>query len=269
MQISTTTISDVQPSVGAGSTSWRKAMNAANSSPISANTSPSTLTSRSPRVPLVSTIRQKCEIRVRRSSRRGGSPSSRSWTGAVVTRRRPSPGRRRGRRRRRRTPRRCGRPRRAPAGSCGTRGLGAPAERLDHPLGTARGHVAKAAVRRRVGRAGVDDAGLLGQRDVEHGADVRRVVLAVLVHRDDPVAAGRGHAGQRRGVLAEVAAEPDRADEVVLGRQLAHHPGGVVGTVVVDQQHLGHPERHPAGGDDVAGEREELGEDRGSWRSAW
>ena len=38
-------------------------MNAAISNPISAKTTPSTLTRRSPRVPPVSTIRQKCESR--------------------------------------------------------------------------------------------------------------------------------------------------------------------------------------------------------------
>ena len=68
--------------------------------------------------------------------------------------------------------------------------------------------------------------------------DGRRVVLAVLVHRDDPRAVPAGHAGERRGVLAEVARQPDRADDVVGRGQLAD---GVVGggrAVVVDEVDL-------------------------------
>jgi hypothetical protein len=79
----------------------------------------------------------------------------------------------------------------------------------------------------------------LDARDVEERRDGRRVVLAVLVHRDDPVRARGCHTGQRRCVLTEVAAQPETAD---LGESLAQLPDHLVGgvrAVVMDQQDLG------------------------------
>src|SRR5665647_3028983 len=88
----------------------------------------------------------------------------------------------------------------------------------------------------------------LTQGDIQEVADVGGVVLTVLIHRHDPVPAGGGHAGQRRRVLAEVAAEPDRTNEVVSCGQLTDHLIGTVGTMVTDQEQLDDLELVACGG---------------------
>ena len=129
------------------------------------------------------------------------------------------------------------------------RGVRAAAQCGDHPLGRPRRRVAQPSVRARVDGPGVDDTRLLVEGDVQHRPDVRRVVLAVLVEGDDPVPAGGGHPGERGGVLAVVAAEPDHPDERVGLLHLAQQAGRVAGTAVVDEEDLRHPERRPRRGD--------------------
>ncbi len=121
-------------------------------------------------------------------------------------------------------------------------------EPLEHPLGEARAGVAQEAVRRRVGGRRVDQLRPRLVGAVEQRTDVRRVVLAVLVHRDDPLAARRRHAGQGRRMLAEVAGQPDRAHPVVLVRQLADALLAGRGSAVPDQDDLADAEGAPRGG---------------------
>ena len=141
-------------------------------------------------------------------------------------------------------------------------GVGALGEPVDQPLRASRGEVAQGAVRRLVGRPGVDDVGLLGHRRVEQGADRLGVVLAVLVHGDDPLAAGRGDAGQGRRVLAEVAAQPDRAHPVVGRGEGADGVVGGVGAAVVHEDDLGDPVVAPRRGDPVGDRGGDLLDDR-------
>ena len=66
VQISTTTVSDVQPCTGAGWVICRIDQEDRDQETRAARkATPSMLTSRSPRVPPVRTIRQKCESRLR------------------------------------------------------------------------------------------------------------------------------------------------------------------------------------------------------------
>ena len=97
----------------------------------------------------------------------------------------------------------------------------------------------EAKMRRRVGGSAVDELRSVGVGDVEHGADEGRILLAVLVHGDDPVASGRRHACKGRGVLTEVAREPDRPDPVVLALKLADDLVAASWTAVPDQKDLG------------------------------
>ena len=221
-------------------------MKTASSSPSRANTSPSTLTSRSPRVPPVSTIRQKCETRrpqrvaggallplVAQLDRRGRHATGHPAQGDVEV----DPG--------------SGVRRHAAADLAEDQPVAV--ERPRRPAPPLSAVTIRLATRDDVSRSppcgpaliglGVDDAGLLGEGDVQHRADVRRVVLAVLVEGDDPVPAGGGHPGERGRVLAVVAAEPHHPDEGVGLRQLAQQAARVVGAAVVDQQDLRHPER--------------------------
>ena len=110
-------------------------------------------------------------------------------------------------------------------------------------------------------RPGVDHVGLLGHRGVEQGPDRLGVVLAVLVHRDDPLAPGRGDAGEGRRVLAEVAAQPDRAHPVVGAGQGADGVVGRVGAAVVDEHDLGDPVAAALRGDPVSDRGRELVDD--------
>ena len=61
--------------------------------------------------------------------------------------------------------------------------------------------------------------------------------------REDDVAARGLEPGHQRGGLAEVAAEPDRADARVLAGQLGEHLPGAVAAAVVDEDELGRPVR--------------------------
>jgi hypothetical protein len=109
-------------------------------------------------------------------------------------------------------------------------------------------------------RSRVDNAGLLTHGGVEHRTDVGRVVLAVLIESDDPVAPGGGHPGERRGVLAEVATQPDGMHHVVLRGERADGVGGAVGPVVEDEQHLRHDDGVALGSGELLGHRVKLGD---------
>ena len=108
----------------------------------------------------------------------------------------------------------------------------------EQPLRESRRRVAKEAVRRRVQRRRVHELRTVPVRRVEELADVRRIVLSVLVHRDDPVAAGRRHARERRGMLSEVARQPDRANPLVARRQVADDLVAAADAPVPDEEHL-------------------------------
>lgn len=93
-------------------------------------------------------------------------------------------------------------------------------------------------MRRRIGGLCVDQRRLLHHGSIEKFADVAWVMLAVLVQRHDPVTTRGRHPGQRRGVLPEVAAQPDWTNRFVLVGQVADDSIGPVRPVVVDQQHF-------------------------------
>ncbi len=133
---------------------------------------------------------------------------------------------------------------------------------VEDDLRAAGGDVAEEPVRGRVGGLRVDDRREVAHGDVEHVGDEARVVLAVLVERDDPVPARRGHAREGRGVLPEVAAQPDRADEGVQSPQLADDAGGPVAAVVEDEEDLGDGVAVAVAADLRRGERLDLGEQR-------
>ena len=90
------------------------------------------------------------------------------------------------------------------------------------PCATRLESVPEGAVRGRVRRLRVHQRRTRGEGDVEHRRDRGRVVLAVLVHRHDPVRARARHARERRGVLPEVARQPDRPDVSVPVREVTY-----------------------------------------------
>ena len=61
--------------------------------------------------------------------------------------------------------------------------------------------------------------------------------------------------GEGGGVLAEVAAQPERADEVVAPGELAHDPRRAVRAAVVDQDRLDHPGQVAVVGHEALGQR--------------
>ena len=73
---------------------------------------------------------------------------------------------------------------------------------------------------------------------VEHQANVRRVLLSILIHGDHPIAGSAGHARQGGGVLTVIARQPDRLGERILSADGFN--GGVrpVWSAVMNQQDL-------------------------------
>ena len=86
------------------------------------------------------------------------------------------------------------------------------------------------------------------------------IVLAVLVHRDDPIAARGRHTGDRRRVLPEIAAQPDGAHLIVGLLQLLEHHVGQVGTVIVHEDDLVDQEISAVGRRGGAGELMQFGD---------
>ena len=77
---------------------------------------------------------------------------------------------------------------------------------------------------------------LAGRQGREEAGDFGGVVLQVGVEGEDHVAGRALEAGLQCGGLAEVAAEPHRANVGVSRRELADDGPGGVGTAVVDEQ---------------------------------
>jgi hypothetical protein len=109
----------------------------------------------------------------------------------------------------------------------------------DH-LGQAAQRVADDAVRGLVKRLAVDQRRARLECCVKQAAEIRRVLLAVLVESRHPVGARRRHAGERGGMLAEVPGQPDERHERITGGQGLHHHVGVVDGAVVVEDDLGH-----------------------------
>ena len=91
-------------------------------------------------------------------------------------------------------------------------------------------------MRRRVGGLGVDERACSRSAASRKRGMSAGVVLPVLVHRHDPVAARGGHAGQRGGVLAEVPAQPNRSHERRTRGRASDNLSGVVRPMIVDEQ---------------------------------
>ena len=80
-------------------------------------------------------------------------------------------------------------------------------------------------MRGRIAGHRIRDGGVLGHGRVEQIRDGRGIMLPVLIHGDNPVAAGGGHPGQGRGMLPEVPAQPDAPDDIN-GRREGPDDGG-------------------------------------------
>jgi len=102
----------------------------------------------------------------------------------------------------------------------------------------AASEIAERTVRSFVDRLRINERRARGKRCVQHPPDRRGVVLAILVHGDNPVGARARHAGQGRSVCAGVAREPDGPDVVVPASQGPDGEIRPVGTRVVDEDDL-------------------------------
>src|SRR5690606_6678503 len=63
-------------------------------------------------------------------------------------------------------------------------------------------------------------------------------MLQIGVHGDHDLALRRSEAGEQRGLLAEVAAEPDALDPRVLGREPSDDLEGAISTAIIDDDDL-------------------------------
>lgn len=103
-------------------------------------------------------------------------------------------------------------------------------------LGRPRAEVSKKTVRRGVRRDPVDERCMILKRDIKHPPKVLGIELAILVHRDYPFGASRGHAGDRGGMLSKVPGQPYGSDERQ-GRSQASYDGvGMIRSTVVNEQ---------------------------------
>jgi molybdopterin molybdotransferase len=72
----------------------------------------------------------------------------------------------------------------------------------------------------------------------EKARDLAGIILEVGVDRDDHVATGVREPGRERGGLAEIPAQPDHANVLVLGMEASECREASVGRAVVDEDHL-------------------------------
>ena len=112
------------------------------------------------------------------------------------------------------------------------------AEHTAEAVGDRARDVPERAVRRLVRGRGVDERRPRHECGVEHSPDRGGVVLAVFVHRDDPVCGRTRHPCECCRVLSEVACEPDRANLGVAAGEQTDRLIGVIRPAVVDEDDL-------------------------------
>jgi len=100
------------------------------------------------------------------------------------------------------------------------------------------------------------------ESDVEQASDVIGIELAILVHRHDPLGAGRRHPGDRRRMLPEVSRQPYGADERDSRYEPPNHHVRPIGPSVVDKNDLGDAHRTPLGRPAILRQRNELADER-------
>lgn len=93
-------------------------------------------------------------------------------------------------------------------------------------------------MRRLIRGLGVDQLGSIGIRSIQKRWDVGGIMLAVLIHRDDPVTTRGGHPRQSGGMLAEVPTKPNWTNPGVPSCKFANRQVALAGTSVPDEYDL-------------------------------
>ena len=90
----------------------------------------------------------------------------------------------------------------------------------------------------RVDGLGIHDLKLLRDRHIQHVSHIDGVLLAILIHCQNPITHRTRHSGKRCGMLAIIARQPDGFDKYVLLRQVFDHQIGAVRSAIVNQHYL-------------------------------